>query len=115
MEREACSSRALRSTLSSIDCSADSAQSFEVIDFSPLFQRCAASKTGELRGDCPRWILDVLDAISLSRRISRTELVNQILAAEAKRLVMELNVLARVARGNPELADMAPDLSELGG
>lgn len=114
MEREACSSRTLRSTLNSIDCSADSAQSFEVIDFSPLFQRCT-SKTTELRGECPRWILDVLDAISLSRRISRTELVNQILAAEAKRLVMELNVLARVARGNPELADMAPDLSELGG
>ena len=78
----------------------------------PLFQRRAASDTTELRGECPRWIVDVLDAISAARCISRTELVNQLLAKEATQVLMEMNVVARVARGTPTLTEKAPDLRE---
>jgi hypothetical protein len=33
----------------------------------------------ELRGMCPRETIDVLDAVSTARRMSRTELVNEVL------------------------------------
>ena len=56
----------------------------------------------ELRGPCPREIVDVLDAFSSARRLSRTELVNRILGKWVSDRLHEANVLERVTRGNPK-------------
>lgn len=55
----------------------------------------------ELRGDCPREIVDVLDAISQARRQTRGQLVNEILAAWVDQKRHELMMVERVTRGNP--------------
>jgi hypothetical protein len=60
----------------------------------------------ELRGDCPRITVDILDAVSNARRISRTELVNQILGEWARQQLMESSLIQRVTRGNPEAAEL---------
>ena len=59
----------------------------------------------ELRGMCPREVIDVLDAVSTAKRITRTELVNHILAEWAGRKHHEAMLIHRVTRGNPPLAD----------
>lgn len=60
----------------------------------------------ELRGDCPKDTVDVLDAISHAREISRTDLVNQILGEWCADRVHEASLINRVSRGNPTLADL---------
>lgn len=55
----------------------------------------------ELRGDCPREMVDVLDAISSARRLTRMQLVNEVLGAWVDQKVHEMNIVARVTRGNP--------------
>lgn len=59
----------------------------------------------ELRGDCPREIVDMLDAVSTAKRITRTDLVNRILADWARRKWHEAVSIQRVAGGNPALAE----------
>jgi hypothetical protein len=59
----------------------------------------------ELRGNTPRQIIDVIDAVSSARRISRIELVNRILSKWARDQLHEANVVARVIRGNPPLVE----------
>lgn len=59
----------------------------------------------ELRGNCPRFIVDVLDAVSQSRRMSRTELVNEVLKTWARGAVHQSMLIARVTKGNPQLSD----------
>ena len=59
----------------------------------------------ELRGNCPRGVVDVLDAFSNARRMTRMELVNQILRRWAKERLHEASLVQRVTRGNPELMD----------
>ncbi len=74
--------------------------------------RTSSSSTVELRGDCPRLTVDVLDAIANARRISRTELVNEILGNWAGQQLHEASLVARVTRGNPDAAeyfDAAPE------
>lgn len=63
------------------------------------------SPTVELRGQCPREIVDVLDAFCAARRLNRQELVNRILRRWAMDRLHEATVLQRVTRGNPVLAD----------
>lgn len=55
----------------------------------------------ELRGMAPRDLIDVLDAVSVARRISRTELVVEVLRAWANERIHEATVIARVAGINP--------------
>lgn len=55
----------------------------------------------ELRGTCPRETIDVLDAVSSARRMSRMELVNDILASWCVDRMNEATLIARVTRGNP--------------
>lgn len=55
----------------------------------------------ELRGNCSRRTVDMLDAVSSARRITRIELVNRILNKWAKEQWHEANVVHRVTRGNP--------------
>jgi hypothetical protein len=50
----------------------------------------------ELRGDIPRTIIDVLDAVSAHRRIKRFELVTEILTQWADDKMAEVTAVARV-------------------
>jgi hypothetical protein len=59
----------------------------------------------ELRGPCPREVVDGLDAFSNARRMTRTELVNRILSKWASDRLHEMNVLQNITRGNPPLRD----------
>ena len=59
----------------------------------------------ELRGMCPRDTINILDAWSCARGISRMDLVNEILAEKCVQKVHEANVIYRAARGNPQPAD----------
>lgn len=68
--------------------------------------------TAELRGECPRWIINVLDAVSMASDTTpnRTALVNQILGEWAKKKMHEaslVNKLAGVTTDAPE-ADRRP-------
>jgi hypothetical protein len=65
----------------------------------------ASDITTELRGPCAKHIVDVLDAISMSKRMSRTDLINEILLAYVEARLHETSLLVSIARGNPELAD----------
>lgn len=67
--------------------------------------RSSSTQAVELRGECPRLTVDVLDAISNARRISRTELVNEILGEWARQQLHEASLVARVTRSNPDAAD----------
>ena len=71
-----------------------------------------AATAVELRGECPRLTVDVLDAISNARRINRTELVNQILGEWAQQQLLEGSLLFRTMRGNPEAAEFFPATQE---
>ncbi|MEY4345267.1 MAG: hypothetical protein RL032_1099 [Pseudomonadota bacterium] len=69
----------------------------------------AADKT-ELRGMAPIDLVSALDAISISRDMDRTALVNEVLTKFVKQVAHEMNVLHRMARGNALLsADSAED------
>ena len=65
----------------------------------------AANDNVELRGLCQRETIDILDAVSLSRRISRIELVNEILAAWCTDELRRATLVYRAAHGNPQPAD----------
>ena len=54
----------------------------------------------ELRGLAPRHTVEVLDAIALSRKCSRMEVVNSVLAEWAEARVHEATLVLRVTRTN---------------
>jgi hypothetical protein len=66
----------------------------------------------ELRGMCPRNVVDVLDAISGARRISRTELVNAVLSEWADARMHEAVLIQRVVGFNPTPPDAEGNASE---
>lgn len=66
----------------------------------PQFARRGDSTT-ELRGECPRQVVNVLDAVSMARDKTRTALVNEILGAWAEKVLHETNLVQRIAGGNP--------------
>lgn len=59
--------------------------------------------TTELRGPCPKDIVDVIDAVAHAKRIDRTSMVNRILAEWAEQRAYESQCIERVTRGNPNL------------
>lgn len=59
--------------------------------------------TTELRGPCPKEIVDVIDAVAHAKRIDRTQMVNRILGEWAKEKMYECSCITRVTRGNPPL------------
>ena len=61
----------------------------------------ACDQAVELRGMSPRETIDVLDAVSSARRMSRMELVNDILASWCVDRMNEAMLIQRVTRGNP--------------
>jgi hypothetical protein len=60
----------------------------------------------ELRGMLSREVVDVLDAVSSAKRMTRIELVSRILADWAGRKHHEAMLVHRVTRGNPPLPDV---------
>lgn len=56
----------------------------------------------ELRGECPKSTVDVLDAICCARDLSRTELVNEILGRWARQMTREAVSVVRVAGINTD-------------
>lgn len=61
----------------------------------------AADEQVELRGMQPRHVVDVLDAVSMHRRIPRNELVAEILLEWAEDRIHEADRIHAVVRGNP--------------
>lgn len=59
----------------------------------------------ELRGEIPREVVDVLDAVAQARRVSRMEIVSIVLSQWAQERALEATLIQRVTRGNP----FAPD------
>lgn len=55
----------------------------------------------ELRAECPREVVDVLDAVSIAQRLTRNQLVLRILHDWARDRLHEASLVTRVARGNP--------------
>ncbi len=73
-------------------------------DHAPMFAR--TSEVAELRGDCPKRTVQVLDAIAIARGYpSRTSLVNEILGEWAEKVVHEATVVVRVTGINPTGAE----------
>jgi hypothetical protein len=66
----------------------------------------------ELRGPCPREIVDVVDAWSQAKCMTRTQAVNLILKDWALRKLHEHSVFARVTKGNPLLKDAHGERAE---
>lgn len=69
------------------------------------FSRGPAGDTAELRGDCPKSILGVLDAVSLARNMTRIALVNEILGEWTAKKAHEAMLVHRVTTGNPAAAE----------
>ena len=59
--------------------------------------------TVELRGPCPKDIVDVIDAVAHAKRLDRTSMVNRILAEWAEAKLLEAQSIYRVTRGNPSV------------
>lgn len=66
----------------------------------------------ELRGTCPRETVDVLDAVSAARGLSRMQVVNEVLSEWARQQLHVATVLGRVLRGNPALAEAIGRVAE---
>jgi hypothetical protein len=73
--------------------------------------RSAESKTVELRGEAPQWIVAVLDGVSISENISRTAVVNRVLGAWAAAEHHKATLVLRLAGSNP----IGPDSTGEGG
>jgi len=70
----------------------------------PQFAR--SPDTAELRGQTPRYILDVLDAVSIARGMrDRMQLVNKILGEWADKVLHETSLVQRIAQRNPSGSD----------
>lgn len=57
--------------------------------------------TAELRTECPLEVVNVLDAVSLSQRLTRGQLVVRILSEWAEQRHREAILIARLAPCNP--------------
>jgi len=67
----------------------------------------AATDQVELRGMVARQIIDVIDAVSMARRQSRVELVEEILRAWSETRLHEANLVNAVAGRNPSRPERA--------
>lgn len=61
--------------------------------------------TTELRGECPHWVVNVLDAVSMSNNETRTALVNRLLGEWATKKVHEASLIAKLAGINPTTSE----------
>lgn len=61
------------------------------------------SDTVELRGDIPKNLMAMLDAVSAAKRVSRMSLVRKVLNDWAVKTYHEAMIVERVTKGNPPL------------
>lgn len=66
----------------------------------------------ELRGLCPKEVVDFIDAYSNVKRISRIEAVNRILLAWARGEAHRHNLYAAALKNNPLLDRPIPEVLE---
>lgn len=81
------------------------AQEIEADGSPALFAR--GGDTAELRGECPREVLDVLDAVAFARDKTRIAIANEVLGEWAKKVRHEATLVQRVIQRNPALSDSA--------
>jgi hypothetical protein len=62
-------------------------------------------ETVELRGECPRHIVDVLDAVAVARDKTRIQIANEVLGAWAEKVLHEATLVHRVVQRNPPRVD----------
>lgn len=77
----------------------------------PQFMR-RAEPTTELRGEIPRWIVDILDAVVTARggqsaNVHRTTVVAEVLSDWAGKKLHEASLITRLAASNPNGLDAA--------
>lgn len=78
----------------------------------PAFSRSGDEPEVELRGPCPKWIVEVLDAVAMAREISRTEQVAIVLGEWADKRMLEATLIGRVTRGNGRSAESGGNAKE---
>lgn len=61
--------------------------------------------SAELRTDCPKSVIDILDAVSLAQRLTRGQLVVRVLTEWADQRHREASLIAKLARINPSDAE----------
>lgn len=71
------------------------------VEFDGLLSRTSSEKQVELRGPCPASVVAVLDAVSMAKGITRTDLVNTVLRDFAKQEAHKASLVSNVLRGNP--------------
>jgi hypothetical protein len=76
--------------------------------YAPAFAR--GELTAELRGECPRWILSVLDAVVMARGgqsagVHRATIVNEVLTEWAEKKRHEAMLVHRLAGVHPTDSD----------
>jgi hypothetical protein len=64
-------------------------------------QFARGGETVELRGECPRRIVDVLDAVAVARDKTRIQIANEVLGAWADKVLHEATLVQRVIQRNP--------------
>lgn len=81
-------------------CEAETSPPHQLINESTSMAT-ASDETVELRMQAQRLVIDVLDAVSTARRISRAEMANRVLEKWARGVIHEATVIQSVTRGNP--------------
>ena len=61
--------------------------------------------SAELRTDCPKSVIDILDAVSLAQRLTRGQLVVRVLSEWADQRHREASLIAKLVRINPTDAE----------
>lgn len=55
----------------------------------------------EMRFDCPKAVVDIIDAVSLAQRLTRGQAAVRVLSEWAEQRHREASLIARVTRINP--------------
>jgi hypothetical protein len=84
----------------------------ESCDERPMFMRANGEPTTELRGEIPRWVVDILDAVVTARggqsaNVHRTTVVTEVLSEWAEKKLHEASLITRLAAGNPNPTERA--------
>ena len=65
----------------------------------------AGEDTIELRGQSPKSVIAIVDAIAIANRVDRIDVVNAVLLRWARKQAHTSTVVANVTQGNPPLPD----------
>lgn len=79
--------------------------------YCPSFARADRASV-ELRGECPRDVVDIIDAVAMARDVTRIEMVVTILRKWAGERFHEATLVGRVTRGQSVNLDGAGNAAE---